>query len=158
MYYLVSGTGDGSFEWVIEADSVESARQNAMKDLSQNDKITSIAELSIDECVKREYDDLSYEVKRYYFESRYDVKKITVQEYASIVRKFKETPDLYYKALKEFNCKLRMTRRIGRIAPIDELKYGDLKKYINLLLQAKTEEEFNEILNNLKKKTNESSN
>lgn len=27
MHYLVSGISDGSFEWVIEADSKESARQ-----------------------------------------------------------------------------------------------------------------------------------
>ena len=31
MYYLVAGTGDGSFEWVIEADSEEFARQNVDK-------------------------------------------------------------------------------------------------------------------------------
>ena len=37
MYYLVAGTGDGSVEWVIEADSEEFARQNAMKDLSADD-------------------------------------------------------------------------------------------------------------------------
>lgn len=152
MYYLVSGTGDGSFEWVIEADSAESARQNAMKDLSQNDKITSIAELSIDECVKREYDELSYEVKRYYFESRYDMKNITVKEYAVIDRQFRETADSYYKALKEFNCKLRLLRRLERIAPIDEMKFSDLKKYLNLLSQANTEEEFNDILNSVKEK------
>ena len=55
MYYLVSGTGDGSFEWVIKADSEESAKQNAMKDLSADDKITSIKELSMDECIKLGY-------------------------------------------------------------------------------------------------------
>lgn len=152
MYYLVSGTGDGSFEWVIEADSKESARQNAMKDLSQNDKITSIAELSIDECVKREYDELSYELKRYYFESRYDIKNITVKEYAAIDRQFRETVDGYYKALKEFNFKLRLLRRLERIAPIDEMKFSDLKKYLTLLSQANTEEEFNDILNSVKEK------
>lgn len=152
MYYLVSGTGDGSFEWVIEADSVESARQNAMKDLSQKDKITSIAELSIDECVKREYDELSYEVKRYYFESRYDMKNITIKEYAAVDRQFRETTDGYYKALKEFNRKLRLLRRLERIAPIDEMKFSDLKKYLNLLSQTNTEEEFNDILNSVKEK------
>lgn len=150
MYYLVSGTGDGSFEWVIEADSKESARQNAMKDLSQNDKITSIAELSIDECVKREYEELSYELKRYYFESRYDIKNITVKEYAAIDRQFRETADGYYKALKEFNKKLRLIRLLNRVADIEEMKLGKLKHYLNLLTRAKTEEEFNEILNNAK--------
>ncbi len=152
MYYLVSGTGDGSFEWVIEADSKESARQNAMKDLSTDDKITSVVELSIDECVKCEYDNLSYEVKRYYFESRHDMKNITVKEYAAIDRQFRETADGYYKALKEFNCKLRLLRRLERIAPVDEMKFGDLKKYLNLLSQANTEEEFNDILNTVKEK------
>ena len=58
MYYLVSGTGDGSFEWVIEADSEEFARQNAMKDLSADDKISSIKALSIDECIELGYKEL----------------------------------------------------------------------------------------------------
>ena len=71
MYYLVSGTGDGSFEWVIEADSEEFARQNAMKDLSADDKITSIKALSVDECIELGYKELSNEIKRYYLESHY---------------------------------------------------------------------------------------
>lgn len=152
MYYLVSGTGDGSFDWVIKADSEESARQNAMKDLSTDDKITSIKELSIDECIELGYKELSNEIKRYYFESRYDMKNITVKEYAAIDRQFKETADGYYKALKEFNCKLRLLRRLERIAPIDEMKFSDLKKYLNLLSEANTEEEFNDILNSVKEK------
>ena len=101
MYYLVSGTGDGSFEWVIEADSEEFARQNAMKDLSADDKITSIKALSVDECIELGYKELSNEIK---------------------------------------------------VADIDEMKLGKLKHYLNLLTQAKTEEEFNEILNNVKEK------
>lgn len=152
MYYLVSGTGDGSFDWVIKADSEESARQNAMKDLSTDDKITSIKELSIDECIELGYKELSNEIKRYYFESRYDMKNITVKEYAAIDRQFKETADGYYKALKEFNCKLRLLRRLERIAPIDEMKFSDLKKYLNLLSEANTEEEFNDISNSVKEK------
>ena len=121
MYYLVSGTGDGSFEWVIEADSEEFARQNAMKDL-----------------------------KRYYLESHYDMKTITVREYAQIEKQFKENSDGYYKALKEFNKKLRLIRLLNRVADIEEMKLGKLKHYLNLLTRAKTEEEFNEILNNAK--------
>lgn len=152
MYYLVSGTGDGSFEWVIEADSEEFARQNAMKDLSADDKITSIKALSVDECIELGYKELSNEIKRYYLESRYDIKNITVKEYAAIDRQFRETADGYYKALKEFNFKLRLLRRLERIAPIDEMKFSDLKKYLTLLSQANTEEEFNDILNSVKEK------
>ena len=145
MYYLVSGTGDGSFEWVIEADSEEFARQNAMKDLSADDKITSIKALSVDECIELGYKELSNEIKRYYLESHYDMKTITVREYAQIVKQFKENSDGYYKALKEFNEKL-----LNRVADIEEMKLGELKHHLNLLTQAKTEEEFNEILNNAK--------
>ncbi len=150
MYYLVSGTGDGSFEWVIEADSEEFARQNAMKDLSAADKITSIKALSVEECIELGYKELSNEIKRYYFESHYDMKIITVREYAEIEKQFKENSDGYYKALKEFNEKLRLIRLLNRVADIDEMKLGKLKHYLNLLTQAKTEEEFNEILNNAK--------
>lgn len=56
----------------------------------------------------------------------------------------------YYKALKEFNEKLRLIRLLNRVADIDEMKLGELKHYLNLLTRAKTEEEFNEILNNAK--------
>ena len=150
MYYLVSGTGDGSFEWVIEADSEEFARQNAMKDLSADDKITSIKALSVDECIELGYKELSNEIKRYYLESH--MKTITVREYAQIEKQFKENSDGYYKALKEFNEKLRLIRLLNRVADIDEMKLGKLKHYLNLLTQAKTEEEFNEILNNAKEK------
>lgn len=150
MYYLVTGIGDGSFEWIIEADSEESARQNAIKDLGTDDKITSIKKLSIDECIEFGYKELSNEIKRYYFESHYDMKTITVREYAEIEKQFKENSYGYYKALKEFNEKLRLIRLLNRVADIDEMKLGKLKHYLNLLTRAKTEEEFNEILNNAK--------
>ena len=150
MYYLVTGIGDGSFEWIIEADSEESARQNAIKDLGTDDKITSIKKLSIDECIEFGYKELSSEIKRYYFESYYDMKTITVREYAQIEKQFKENSDGYYKALKEFNEKLRLIRLLNRVADIEEMKLGALKRYLNLLSQTKTEEEFNELLNDIK--------
>ena len=78
------------------------------------------------------------------------MKTITVREYAQIEKQFKENSDGYYKALKEFNEKLRLIRLLNRVADIDEMKLGKLKHYLNLLTQAKTEEEFNEILNNAK--------
>ena len=150
MHYLVSGTDDGSFEWVIEADSEESARQNAIKDLSANNKITSIKELSVNECIDRGYNELSFEIKRYYLESHYDKKTIMVNEYFQIKKQLEENPNEYYKALKEFNGKLRLIRLLNRVTDTDEMKLGELKRYLNLLTQAKTEEEFNEILKSAK--------
>ena len=47
---------------------------------------------------------------------------------------------------------MRLLRRLERIAPIDEMKFSDLKKYLTLLSQANTEEEFNDILNSVKEK------
>ena len=64
MYYLVSGTDDDEFEWVVEANSIEEARQNALKDLSSNNKITSIKELSVNECIDRGDNELSFEIER----------------------------------------------------------------------------------------------
>ncbi len=150
MYYLVLGVDDGSFEWVIEADSQASARQNAMKDLSSADKITSIKKLSINECVELGYKELSNEIKRYYFESHYNMKNITAKEYLKIEKQLGEEPDGYYKALKDFNKKLRLLRLLSRVADVDDMKLGELKKCMNSLSQAKTEEEFNEILNEAK--------
>ena len=69
---------------------------------------------------------------------------------SQIEKQLKENSDGYYKALKEFNEKLRLIRLLNRVADIDEMKLGELKHYLNLLTQAKTEEEFNKILNNAK--------
>ena len=150
MYFLVLGVDDGSFEWVIEADSIESARQNAMKDLSADDKITSIKELSVDECIELGYKELSNEIKRYYFESHYNIKNIAAKGYLKIDEQLCEEPDGYYKALKDFNKKLRLLRLLNRVVDVDDMKLGELKKCMNSLSQAKTEEEFNEILNEAK--------
>lgn len=150
MYYLVLGVDDGSFEWVIEADSIESARQNAMKDLGSADKITSIKKLSINECIELGYKELSNEIKRYYFESHYNLKNIAAKGYLKIDEQLGEELDGYYKALKEFNKKLRLLRLLNRVADVDDMKLGELKKCMNSLSQAKTEEEFNEILNEAK--------
>ena len=150
MYYLVLGVDDGSFEWVIEADSIESARQNAMKDLGSADKITSIKKLSINECIELGYKELSNEIKRYYFESHYNMKNIAAKGYLKIDERLGEEPDVYYKALKDFNKKLRLLRLLNRVADVDDMKLGELKKCMNSLSQAKTEEEFNEILNEAK--------
>ena len=149
---MISGTGHRRFEWVIKADSEETAKQNSMKDLSVDDKITSIKELSVDECIELGYKVLSNEIKRYYFESHHDMKTITVREYAKLEKQFKKNQDGYYEALKEFNEKLRLIRLLNRIANIDEMKLGKLKHYLHLLTRAKTEEEFNEILNNAKER------
>lgn len=150
MYYLVSGTDDDEFEWVVEANSIEEARQNALKDLSSNNKITSIKELSVNECIDRGYNELSFEIERYYLESHYDKKTITANEYFQIKKQLEENPNEYYKALKEFNGKLRLIRLLNRVTDIDEMKLGELKRYLNLLSQAKTEEEFNETLKSAK--------
>ena len=150
MYYLVLGVDDGSFEWVIEADSIESARQNAMKDLGSADKITSIKKLSINECIELGYKELSNEIKRYYFESHYNLKNIAAKGYLKIDEQLGEELDGYYKALKDFNKKLRLLRLLNRVADVDDMKLGELKKCMNSLSQAKTEEEFNEILNEAK--------
>ena len=152
MYYLVSGTDDDEFEWVVEANSIEEARQNALKDLSSNNKITSIKELSVNECIDRGYNELSFEIERYYLESHYDKKTITANEYFRIKKQLEENPNEYYKALKEFNGKLRLIRLLNRVTDIDEMKFGELKHHLNLLTQAKTEEEFNEILKNAKER------
>lgn len=150
MYYLVSGTDDDEFEWVVEANSIEEARQNALKDLSSNNKITSIKELSANECINCGYNELSFEIERYYLESHYDKKPITANEYFQIKKQLEENPNEYYKALKEFNEKLRLIRLLSRVTDVNEMKLGELKRYLNLLSQAKTEEEFNEILKNAK--------
>ena len=62
MYYLIKGIcaeeHQGTFEWVITADSKEDAIIDAKKDLTKQDVITEVEELSVEQCIEREMEDI----------------------------------------------------------------------------------------------------
>ena len=154
MYYLLKGKcndGYGGFwEWLIKADSKEDAINDAQKDLTREDIITEVIELTVEQCIDREMEDIKNEIKRQYLISHYDYENVSIRRYNEIKKEFEKTPDNFYEAIKEANRKLRLLRRINRFIDIENLKLKDIRVFLSEAVKAETEEQLNEIINKLK--------
>ena len=154
MYFLVKGKcgGEyqGTFEWVITADSKEDAIIDAKKDLTKQDVITEVEELSVEQCVEREMEDIKGEIKRQYLISHYDYENVPIRRYAEIKKEFEKSPDNFYEAIKEANKKLRLLRRVNRFIDLENLKLKDIRTFLSEAVKAETEEQLTEIINKFK--------
>ena len=154
MYYLVKGKcgGEyqGTFEWVITADSKEDAIIDAKKDLTKQDVITEVEELSVEQCVEREMEDIKGEIRRQYLISHYDYENVPIRRYAEIKKEFDSSPDNFYQAVKEANMKLRLLRRIKRFVNVEDVKLNDVRKFLTEAVKTETEEQLTEIINKFK--------
>ena len=154
MYFLVKGkcVGEyqGTFEWVITADSKEDAIIDAKKDLTKQDIITEVEELSVEQCIEREMEDIKSEIKRQYLISHYDYENVPIKRYNEIKKEFDSLPGNFYKAVKEANMKLRLLRRINRFVNVENVKLKDVRKFLTEAVQAEAEEQLTEIINKFK--------
>lgn len=149
MVYSVKGGGENVFEWLIEADSEKDAEKQARGSMSDDDKIKSVTILSGEESVERALEYFKDDLIRLYIEEKYGVSDVTLKEFINI-KKVLSIPENYYKIIMEHNAKLRTLRVIKRVTDIDKLSFKTLKESLNKLYSAKTDEEFNNELNELK--------
>ena len=154
MYFLVKGkcVGEcqGTFEWVITADSKKDAIIDAKKDLTKQDVITEVEELSVEQCIDREMEDIKSEIKWQYLVAHYDYGKVSIRSFYSAKKEFEKLPENFYKAVKEANMKLRLLRRIERFIDVEEVKLKDIRKFLTEAVKAETEEQLTEIINKFK--------
>lgn len=145
MYYLIQGKAkDGSnisFDWVIKANSQEEAIEDAKKDLTDNDVIEEITELTVEQCIAKENENIEYDIEEQYIRSRCDFEHVSVKEYSKMKKEFKSSRENYYEALKEANRKLSLFRWAERVLNIDDMTVKELKEVLNLVLSAKTDDE-----------------
>ena len=146
MYYLIKGKmedefGCGTFEWVIEAETQE----EALAKLEEGEQLESIREISVEERVEREERELLDTVKReYFFRIAGD---ISIREANKKLRELEADLENYYIALAEFNKNQRLVRILKKNKSYKDWTVGEFETKINQLCNAKTEDEFNKILN-----------
>ena len=145
MFYLMRGIctdeiDGGSFEWVLEADSEDAARAQ----LADNEICEEIREISVEERIEREEKSFREAVKWDYLYRRYQ--DCTVREFAKYQRDMYTNPETYYKALVEFNQMNRLIKRLQRRKGFENITMKEFFDTVNKLIDAKTEEEFNSIL------------
>ena len=135
-------------EWVVMADSKEEAIEQIKKDI-ELDEILEIREISVEERIIREQGDLLEMVKREYLYRRCG--NMPIREYNKVSREMENNPELQYLALKEFNAKQRLTKRLSRQKGFKDMTMAEFNEKINQLIDAKDEEEFNRILKSIQK-------
>ena len=135
-------------EWVVKADSKEEVIEQIKKDI-ELDEILEIREISVEERITREQGDLLEMVKREYLYRRCG--NMSIREFSKVSREMENNPELQYLALKEFNAKQRLTRRLSRQKGFKDMTMAEFNEKINQLIDAKDEEEFNKILKSIQK-------
>ena len=150
MYYLITGTyedevGSGNFEWVVEAED----QAAAIAQLEKGETLVSIREISVEERIEREERDLLEGIEREYIFQI--VGDLPIREANKQMREMKANREIYYLALKSFNKRQRLTRMLKRQKGYGDLSMTEYAETLNKLIDAQTEEEFNNVLNSLEK-------
>ena len=155
MYFLITGTYQdkqdveglecGNFEWVIEADN----QVAAIAQLEKGETLISIREISVEERIKREEQELLDSIKReYVFQI---VGDLPIREASRQMKELNANPEIYYLALKSFNKRQTLMRVLKRQKGIGRLSMTEYSDVLKQLIDANNEEDFNKVLSMIEK-------
>ena len=154
MYFLITGTWQeetseglecGNFEWVVEADN----QAAAIAQLEKGENLVSIREISVEERIKREEQELLDSIKReYVFQI---VGDLPIREASRQMKELNANPEIYYLALKSFNKRQRLMRVLKRQKGIGSLSMTEYSDVLKQLIDANNEEDFNKVLSMIEK-------
>ena len=155
MYFLITGTYQdeqdveglecGNFEWVVEADN----QAAAIAQLEKGENLVSIREISVEERIKREEQELLDSIKReYVFQI---VGDLPIREAGRQMKELNANPEIYYLALKSFNKRQRLMRVLKRQKGIGSLSMTEYSDVLKQLIDANNEEDFNKVLSMIEK-------
>ena len=155
MYFLITGTYQdeqdveglecGNFEWVIEADN----QVAAIAQLEKGENLVSIREISVEERIEREEQELLDSIKReYVFQI---VGDLPIREASRQMKELNANPEIYYLALKSFNKRQRLMRVLKRQKGIGSLSMTEYSDVLKQLIDANNEEDFNKVLSMIEK-------
>ena len=155
MYFLITGTYQdeqdveglecGNFEWVVEADN----QAAAIAQLEKGENLVSIREISVEERIEREEQELLDSIKReYVFQI---VGDLPIREASRQMKELNANPEIYYLALKSFNKRQRLMRVLKRQKGIGSLSMTEYSDVLKQLIDANNEEDFNKVLSMIEK-------
>ena len=155
MYFLITGTYQdeqdveglecGNFEWVVEADN----QAAAIAQLEKGENLVSIREISVEERIKREEQELLDSIKREYV--FLIVGDLPIREASRQMKELNANPEIYYLALKSFNKRQRLMRVLKRQKGIGSLSMTEYSDVLKQLIDANNEEDFNKVLSMIEK-------
>ena len=118
--------------------------------VADGEELIEIREISVEERIQREEKDLFQRIKWDYLYRR--CANMSIREYSKIQKELENNLEIQYLALKEFNAKQRLIKRLSRQEGFKDMTMAEFDVKINQLIDAKDEEEFNSILKIAQKK------
>lgn len=156
MYYLIKGILhdsedpemiEGTFEWAVTS---EKDKEEALADLSEYEEVTEIVEITLEQCIAHEEKILHSYVRKDYLLRR--CSDLEEEEFFAMQKELNEQSELYVKALREYNRREVLMKRLFRKKNIEKMKMGEYLRILNELLDSETDEELNKILRRIDKK------
>ena len=116
MYYLVKGICndefEGSFEWVINAESKEAV----LAELDKTWTVTELREISVEERIERKEKEIFDDIKREYIFNRYG--DCSFREFSKVQKQMEEDKEMYYTALVDYSKRMRFKKRLLRFIDV----------------------------------------
>lgn len=147
MYFLIKGKQREdnvyTFEYVIKAEN----QDEAISKLGKDEIVLEIREIFVEERIDRELADFAESAKWDYIYRKYG--NMSIKEYSKIQKQVENDPELKYQAIKEFNAKQRLIKRLSRQARFGEMTMAEVNEKCNQLIDAinaEDEDAFNKIM------------
>lgn len=153
MFYFVKGIsheedGNYPYEWVVKAES----KEGVLEQLEINDEVLELREISVEERIDREKNEIFQNIKMEYLICKYG--DLPVREYSKIEGQLNKDLEMYYDALVYHNKTMRYAKRLLRCADLKSMTVDKFLHSLNALCEAQTEEEFDKILGETRQSEN----
>lgn len=153
MYYLIKGILhdsddpeiiEGTFEWAVED------KEQALASIHDYEEVTEVVEITLEECIAHEEKIMrSYVRKDYLLRRCMDWEE---EEYFAKQKELNEPSELYLTALREYNMRELLLKRLMRQKNFRNIKMGEYLDILNELVDAKDYDEVNEIIRRIRKR------
>lgn len=154
MRYLIKGIlhkidePDCEFSWAVNG---EEEKAKALAELEQSDceEVTEILEITLEDCIEQEFNIMVDNARKDYLIRR--CTHLSDEEYFAKKQELLDGGELFLTALKEFNKKELLIRRMKRknVKRFMEMTMGEYLKIVNQLIDTETDVEIDAILKKL---------
>ena len=135
---------EGTFEWAVED------KEQALASIHDYEEVTEVVEITLEEFIAHEEKIMrSYVRKDYLLRRCMDWEE---EEYFAKQKELNEPSELYLTALREYNMRELLLKRLMRQKNFSDMKMGEYLDILNELVDAKDYEEVNEIIRRIRKR------
>ena len=123
---------------------------NSLKDLESYEEITEIVEITLEDCIAHEEN-----IMRNYVRKDYLIRRcldMDEGDYMEAQYQLDKPSELYLTALREYNRREVLLKRLMRRKNFKDLRMGDYLDMLNALVNAKNDDEIDDILRSIDKR------